>query len=54
MDSVKELNEKIIKTQEEMIEILKESVQNRDKYIVLLEKQLAIIGKYLDNEQQQK
>ena len=52
MDSVKELNEKIIKTQEEMIEILKESVQNRDKYIVLLERQLAIIGKYTNNEQQ--
>ena len=52
MDSVNELNEKIIKAQEEMIEILKESVQNRDKYIVLLEKQLSIIEKYTDNEQQ--
>jgi hypothetical protein len=48
---MEEINEKIIKKQDEMIIILKEQIQSRDKYIALLEKQLAITEKYINNEQ---
>jgi hypothetical protein len=34
--------ERIIKAQDEMIELLKSNVQSRDKYIAILEKQLAL------------
>jgi hypothetical protein len=34
--------ERIIKAQDEMIEILKSNVASRDKYIAILEKQLAL------------
>jgi hypothetical protein len=34
--------ERIIKAQDEMIEILKSNVTSRDKYIAILEKQLAL------------
>lgn len=34
--------ERIIKAQDEMIELLKSNVQDRDKYISILEKQLAL------------
>ena len=34
--------ERIIKAQDEMIELLKSNVQSRDKYINILEKQLAL------------
>lgn len=34
--------ERIIKAQDEMIELLKSNVQSRDKYITILEKQLAL------------
>ena len=34
--------ERIIKTQEEMIELLKANIVNRDKFIAILEGQLAV------------
>ena len=52
MDGLKELHEEIIKKQDELIGILKESIQSRDKYIAILEKQLLIIEKSSNNEQQ--
>ncbi len=51
MSNVNEINEEIIKKQDEIIEILKELIQGRDKYIAILEKQLSIIKKSIDNEQ---
>jgi hypothetical protein len=53
MSKTEEINEEIIKKQDEIIEILKDLCQGRDKYIALLEKQLAITEKYINNEQQQ-
>lgn len=40
--------ERIIKAQDEMIEILKSNVTNRDKYIAILEKQLALQDNAID------
>jgi len=37
MSKTNEINEEIIKKQDEIIEILKELIQGRDKYIALLE-----------------
>ena len=45
--------DEIIKKQDEMITILKDKTQDRDKYIAILERQLAITEKYINNEQQQ-
>lgn len=44
--------QKIIALQEEMIQLLTNGIQARDKFIEFLEKQLSIIEKYTDNEQQ--
>lgn len=40
--------ERIIKAQDEMIELLKSNVQSRDKYIAILEKQLALQDNAID------
>lgn len=40
--------ERIIKAQDEMIEILKGNVTSRDKYIAILEKQLALQDNVID------
>jgi len=45
-----ELNEEIIKKQEEIIIILKDLIQQRDKYIAILEKQIEIAEKYINND----
>jgi hypothetical protein len=37
-----------------MITILKDLCQSRDKYIAILEKQIEIAEKHINNEQQQK
>ena len=50
---INEINEEIIKKQDEMIIILKDLCQQRDKYIAILERQLSITEKYINNEQQQ-
>ena len=52
MSMTDKINEEIIKKQDEIIEILKDKIQDRDKYIAILEKQLAITEKYINNEQQ--
>ena len=40
--------ERIIKTQEEMIEILKATIINRDKFISILEGQLGVLDRAVD------
>lgn len=45
-----EINEEIIKKQEEIIIILKDLCQQRDKYIAILEKQIEIAEKYINND----
>ena len=42
--------ERIIKTQEEMIEILKATIINRDKLIVILEGQLGVLDRVADRQ----
>ena len=43
--------QKIIALQEEMIQILTYGIQSRDKYIAILEKQIEIAEKHINNEQ---
>jgi hypothetical protein len=42
--------ERIIKTQEEMIEILKATIINRDKFIAILEGQLGVLDRAVDRQ----
>jgi len=42
--------ERIIKTQEEMIEILKATIINRDKFIAILEGQLGVLDRVVDRQ----
>jgi hypothetical protein len=42
--------ERIIKTQEEMIEILKATIINRDKFISILEGQLGVLDRAVDRQ----
>ncbi len=42
--------ERIIKTQEEMIEILKAAISNRDKFIAILEGQLGVLDRVVDRQ----
>ena len=42
--------ERIIKTQEEMIEILKATIANRDKFIAILEGQLGVLDRAVDRQ----
>ena len=42
--------ERIVKTQEELIELLKTTVQNRDKFITVLENQLKIVDNVINKE----
>jgi hypothetical protein len=49
---IEDNQQKIIALQEEMIQLLTNGLQARDKYIAILEKQLSIIEKYTNNEQQ--
>ena len=42
--------ERIIKTQEEMIEILKATIINRDKFIPILEGQLGVLDRAVDRQ----
>ena len=42
--------ERIIKTQEEMIEILKATITNRDKFIAILEGQLGVLDRVVDKQ----
>lgn len=42
--------ERIIKTQEEMIEILKATIINRDKFIAVLEGQLGVLDRAVDRQ----
>ena len=51
-----DIQQKIIALQEEMIQILTEGIQARDKFIKLLERQLERADKFIiaQHEQQQK
>lgn len=42
--------ERLIKTQEEMIEILKATIINRDKFIAILEGQLGVLDRVADRQ----
>ena len=42
--------ERIIKAQEEMIEILKATIINRDKFIAILEGQLGVLDRAVDRQ----
>ena len=42
--------ERIMKTQEEMIEILKATIINRDKFIAILEGQLGVLDRVADRQ----
>ena len=42
--------DRIIKTQEEMIEILKATIINRDKFISILEGQLGVLDRAVDRQ----
>ena len=42
--------ERLIKTQEEMIEILKATIINRDKFISILEGQLGVLDRAVDRQ----
>ena len=42
--------ERIIKAQEEMIEILKATIINRDKFISILEGQLGVLDRAVDRQ----
>jgi len=42
--------ERIIKAQEEMIEILKATITNRDKFIAILEGQLGVLDRVVDRQ----
>ena len=42
--------ERIIKTQEEMIEILKATIINRDKFIAILEGHLGVLDRVVDRQ----
>jgi hypothetical protein len=42
--------ERIIKAQEEMIEILKATIANRDKFIAILEGQLGVLDRAVDRQ----
>jgi len=41
---------RLIKTQEEMIEILKATIVNRDKFIAILEGQLGVLDRVVDRQ----
>jgi hypothetical protein len=41
---------RLIKTQEEMIEILKATIANRDKFIAILEGQLGVLDRAVDRQ----
>ena len=43
-----EINEEIIANYKDMIVILKESIENRDRLIAMYEKQLLIQDKYIE------
>tara|TARA_R110000868_G_scaffold218431_5_gene468660 strand:+ start:625 stop:855 length:231 start_codon:yes stop_codon:yes gene_type:complete len=42
--------ERIVKTQEEMIAILKTTIANRDKFIAILEGQLGVLDRVADRQ----
>ena len=42
--------ERLVKTQEEMIEILKATIINRDKFIAILEGQLGVLDRVVDRQ----
>lgn len=47
-----EMQERIIKSQEDMIDILKNTIQNRDKIIDALETQIALAERHIKLQQQ--
>ncbi len=44
------VQERIIETQEQMIEILKATIQSHDKYIAILESQLKVQDNVIDKQ----